>query len=319
MRAEASVSVDLVCRRRLRNYSRESSFCVRSICEQLFWVGLRYVTRYWAGLSSIWRMGSRYTFSDHKSMLIGFPSEKDARWINVKRRSASETSTFKQTSPDDAIGIGPVCLLHCVSWFADFFSDYIEWPYSHNNAVRKVATGGVSVGQVNDTRNSQQNLVNMTPTFAFFSTRSFSDKIGSVDVTWRTSNSILLVNFHTAMWVPPEYQQKAFAVVAVSRNSRFSMVERLSLHIHPWPPLFRFVVLFEASPSVGFIQKFVILKPIDWPNLCLPFAGTVCVASSTMTRSSPTKASSMSSSDLWRASTWWRRRFSFRRGSWIGR
>lgn len=42
-------------------------------------------------------------------------------------------------------------------------------------------------------------------------------------------------------------------------------------------------------------------------------AGTVCAASSTMIRNSPTKASLMSSRDSWRRWIWWRRPSSFRR------
>lgn len=58
--------------------------------------------------------------------------------------------------------------------------------------------GGVSVGRVNDTRNSQKSLENVL-TFRDFSRALLIRVIVAVDVTYRTSDFILVVNFHTAM------------------------------------------------------------------------------------------------------------------------
>lgn len=55
-------------------------------------------------------------------------------------------------------------------------------------------------------------------------------------------------------------------------------------------------------------------ESINWFFFSSFVTGTVCVASSTMIRSSPTKASSTSSNASWRRWTWWRRRFWFHRG-----
>lgn len=139
----------------------------------------------------------------------------------------------------------PLRLLVC--WF---FSYNIEWPYCHNNAVRKVARGECPWGG-SMTLEILRKISKM-----FWRSQRFASRTADKECASQTTSLakhptpfLWLIFTRQCEWkldLQNTNKEPSLSWL-VSRNSRFSMVERLLLHIHPWPPLFRFVVLFEAS------------------------------------------------------------------------